>query len=542
LNAAAVIAELTAGRLSVVAAADQLRQQLDSGAVSMESVQELLRAPLAEATLAASTVETLLSALAPQTLRRAAPTMLRTAEQEATRMRPELAVAAGARQSPPDQGLTVLKPAAAPVADRGPATPADEIAPGAVIKGQFELTALIGRGGMGMVFSALDRLRVEARDPNPEVALKILKHELQRRADAFVLLQREASKAQMLAHPNVATVYNFDRDGATFFITMELLRGQSLEALLREARGRGIGRKLALPLLRGMAEGLAYAHRKGIVHSDLKPGNVFVITDGTAKILDFGIARAIPSASRSGPEDQFDAGALGAYTEAYATAEMIHGGAPSPADDLYALGVIAYELLSGRHPFGRKSALEAKERGLSPTPIRELRRSEWRTLARCLAFERAARPADAGAFLRLFFGATRLRNALVAATLLLSLMSAFLWYRNYQASGPSVPWEQLAAADRQQIEMDLAEGQKAWAFYREQHINNALNDALNYYADAYAHQKGNREAVRGLKRIADEVLRTARSDPGQLRESAQSLAGSSEFLASYPPVMEAMSH
>src|SRR5690606_39036599 len=109
--------------------------------------------------------------------------------------------------------------------------------------------------------------------------------DFRRHAQSFIALQREARKAQTLAHPNVVTVFDFDRDGDIVYMTMELLVGRSLEAIARDSRGYGIGPERALPIIRGIAEGLAYAHRKGIVHSDLKPGNVFVTQDGTPKIL-----------------------------------------------------------------------------------------------------------------------------------------------------------------------------------------------------------------------------------------------------------------
>src|SRR5262249_50294538 len=152
---------------------------------------------------------------------------------------------------------------------------------------------------------------------------------------------------------------------------MELLKGRSLDSLVREVKGKGTGRDIALPIIRGIAEGLAYAHRKGIVHSDLKPGNVYLTEDNTPKILDFGIARAVPSAVPSGEaRDEFDAGSLGAYTEAYATSEMIEGVDPHPADDLYALGIIGYELLTGAHPYKRLSAPAADKERLKPPALR----------------------------------------------------------------------------------------------------------------------------------------------------------------------------
>src|SRR5271166_421581 len=333
----------------------------------------------------------------------------------------------------------------------GAAAAGAEFEAGALLKGRFELKSLVGRGGMGIVWAAVDRRKLEARDPNPEVAVKILNSSASQHPQAFVALQREASKAQTLAHPNIATVFDFDRDGANVFITMELLHGQPLDAAIRAVRNHGLGRTAALPVIRGIAEGLAYAHRKGIVHSDLKPANIFLLADGTPKVLDFGIARAVPSAASAGPKDEFDAGSLGAYTEAYATDEMVQGADPAPADDIYALGIICYELLTGKHPFQDKAAGAARAAGLTAPPIRSLRRREWRTLARALSFDRAERPRDAAEFIRQFFGATRLRNALVAAVVLLAFAASVLWYRNYQQSGPAVAFEDLPADTQQQI-------------------------------------------------------------------------------------------
>jgi len=425
-------------------------------------------------------------------------------------------------------------------ADTLQAAEAAEFEAGTLLKGRFELKTLVGRGGMGIVWSAVDRRKLEARDPNPEVAVKILNRSASQHPQAFVALQREASKAQTLAHPNIATVFDFDRDGANVFITMELLRGQPLDAAIRAVRNHGLGRTAALPVIRGIAEGLAYAHRKGIVHSDLKPANIFLLSDGTPKILDFGIARAVPSAASAGPKDEFDAGSLGAYTEAYATDEMVQGADPAPADDIYALGIICYELLSGKHPFQDKAAGAARAAGLTAPPIRGLRRREWRTLARALSFDRAERPRDAAELMRQFFGATRARNALIAAVVLLALVASVLWYRNYRQSGPAVAFEDLPADTQQQIKSDFAEGDKAWAFYTQEHVGNALTDSLDYFAKAYALHPRDRDAVRGLERAADEFLKRVRADPEALRTTAQTLADSSEFFKSYPPVVDAL--
>jgi len=322
---------------------------------------------------------------------------------------------------------------------------------------------------------------------------------------------------------------------------MELLRGRSLEDVIRAARDIGLERKAALPVIRGIAEGLSYAHRKGIVHSDLKPANVFLVDDGTPKLLDFGIARAVPAvanAANAGPKDDFDAGSLGAYTPLYATEEMVQGADPAPADDMYAFGVIVYELLTGKHPFAGKTAAEARAAALTAAPIRALSRREWQIVSRALAFDRDKRLRDATEFLRLFFGATRLRNGLIAATIVLAAASGYLWYRNYQQSGPDIAFDALPAATQQEVSQRLADGEKDWAFYK-QGMAGALDDSVKDFARAYELHKRDRAAVRGLKRTADEILMRARNDPALLREQARSLQGNSEFLRTYPPVVDA---
>jgi len=421
------------------------------------------------------------------------------------------------------------------------ATPSADLTPGAVIKERFVLEVPIGQGGMGVVFRALDRSKEIARNPNPHVAIKILNARLRGHPQALMALEREASKAQSLAHPNIVTVFDFDLAGATPFITMELLEGRPLEGVIANARPGGVSRAQALPIIRGIAEGLAYAHRKGIVHSDLKPGNVFVVEDGTPKILDFGIARAIPAMrAPAAAEDVFDAGSLGAYTESYATEEMIAGSDPSPADDLYALGLIAYELLAGRHPFRGESAAKARELALKPAPIKALKRREWKAVERCLAFEPRSRPRDAADFIRICFGVTPLTKMLLAAAVaVLGLVSAYQWYQNMQETGPLVPLSALAPETQQQVLTALNDGRTEWGFYEKDRNDRALWDAVDRYAEAYRLHPRDREAVQGLKRAADELLGRKDLNADERRQVATTLGSMSEYLLRYKPVVDA---
>lgn len=412
--------------------------------------------------------------------------------------------------------------------------------PGTVIKQRFVLETLIGKGGMGLVFGAVDRRKLEARDPNPRVALKVLNADFARHPQSFMALQREAHKAQTLAHPNVVTVFDFDRDGDTVYMTMELLKGRSLDAMVREARGKGNSAAVAMPIIRGIAEGLAYAHRKGIVHSDLKPGNVFIAADGTAKILDFGIARAVPSSGTEENKDEFDAGALGAYTEAYATDEMVAGVDPHTADDMYALGIIAYELVTGFHPYQRHSAPNARKLGIKPAPLRGIKRKQARAIESCLSFERKDRPQNASEFLKAFRGVTALQQATLAASAVLALAAGYLWYQNYLETSPAIAFSELPAQVQGDFRAAMKEGDEAWAFYEREGLADAIDTALASYSKAYDLHPRNREAVAALNRAADEALRAAGRDVEARQGIAQNLQERSVHFRKYAPVVEAV--
>ncbi len=410
--------------------------------------------------------------------------------------------------------------------------------PGTVIKKRFVLETMLGKGGMGLVFGAIDRRKEEARDPNPRVALKVLNADFQRHPQAFIALQREARKAQSLAHPNVVTVFDFDRDGDAVYMTMEMLQGRTLDSMTREARGKGMKREVALPIIRGIAEGLAYAHRKGIVHSDLKPGNVFITEDGTAKILDFGIARAVPSINTEASRDVFDAGSLGAYTEAYATDEMIDGVDPHPADDMYALGIIAYEMLTGFHPYQRHSAPGARKLGLKPDPLKGLKRKEARAIAGCLSLDRKYRPQDAAAFLKLFRGVTALQKASLAAVAVLALVAGYQYYQYYVETSPSIPFSALKPEQQVDFKKDMQTGNEAWRFFENEHNSDAIVSAIQSYAHAYDIHPRNREAVAGLKKAADAAL-DLQPDEVQRQQLAKTLQDMSVYYRKYAPVVEA---
>ena len=262
-----------------------------------------------------------------------------------------------------------------------------------VLKQRFVLDEKLGSGGMGTVFRAKDLRKVEARDRQPFLAVKVLNNDFREHPEAFIALQREAAKSQTLSHSNIVSIFDFDKDGDVPFITMELLEGQELAQLLRAYPG-GLPDEMAWQIIEGMCGGLRHAHEAGIVHADFKPGNVFISPQNAPKILDFGIARAVHLTETEGEDTLFDPARLAALTPAYASREMLNGDTPEIRDDLYSLGIVIYLILTGHHPYGRLSADEAARDDLKPEKPRQLSRRQWRVLRDCLRFNRSERPAD----------------------------------------------------------------------------------------------------------------------------------------------------
>jgi non-specific serine/threonine protein kinase len=267
---------------------------------------------------------------------------------------------------------------------------------GMLLKGRFLLERELGHGGMGVVFLAKDERKVEARDRDPYVAVKVLNDEFRRHPDSLISLQRESRRSQQLAHDNIVRVYDFDKDGTIVYMTMEYIDGGSLKTLIREEAYDGMPLAKARPLIEGMAQALERAHKAGVVHSDFKPSNVMVTRDGVPKVFDFGIARAGKFDNQAGEQTVFDAGTLGALTPAYASLEMLQGADPKPGDDIYAFGCVLYELLTGKHPFDKVSAEVALKEGRKPPYVRGLTKRQNKALADAVAFHAEQRAQNVG--------------------------------------------------------------------------------------------------------------------------------------------------
>jgi serine/threonine-protein kinase len=256
------------------------------------------------------------------------------------------------------------------------------------IADRYDLEGRLGVGGMSTVHLAFDR-RLERR-----VAVKLLAEHL---ADdpAFVSrFRREALAAARLVHPNIVQVFDFgfDEGSHQHFIVMEHVAGQSCAELLRD-RGH-LDVDVGVAIITQACRGLDYAHRHGVVHRDVKPGNLLVSDSEVVKLADFGIARAT---------DQSSITQVGSVlgTAAYLSPEQARGEEAGPQADLYSLGVVAYQLLSGRLPYEATSLSELalRQQRESPRPLQELNPHVPPTLAQAIALamaiDRESRPADA---------------------------------------------------------------------------------------------------------------------------------------------------
>jgi serine/threonine protein kinase len=341
--------------------------------------------------------------------------------------------------------------------------------PGSVLRDRFELVQELGRGGMGVVYKAFDRTRADMRERY--VAIKVLSEEFKRHPLAVRALQREARKAQKLAHPNVVTVHDCDRDGGNVYMVMELLSGRSLDQVIRGDGKGGIPIHRALEIVKCLGAALSYAHEQDIVHSDFKPSNAFLTDEGKVKVLDFGIARAAPSRVERSDKTMFDAGQLGAISPPYASLEMIKGAEPDIRDDVYALACVAYELLTGYHPFQRIDALKAHDTGLEPRVVRGLSRSQWRALKQGLAFKRAERSPTVDSFVTQLVATGSVKKKVwiaVAATAVIATAAAATMVWRWDSPRVAVLQQEIGYEDAARVSAAVAELNSASYLVRAQ--------------------------------------------------------------------------
>ncbi len=273
---------------------------------------------------------------------------------------------------------------------------------GALLEGRFEFIECVGAGGMSAVYKALDRRKPAVDALDRHIAVKVLNPRFRADPKRLKALQQEVECCQRLVHPNIVRVYEFYRDGLTAYMTMEYLLGAPLTARIRSERFTGMSAHEARPIINAMGQALAYAHSRGIVHCDFKPANVFLTKAGEVKLIDFGLARPFAQGQDAATEADVEFRPLGAISPAYASPEMLEGQEPDPRDDVYGLACTAYELLTGVHPFGYRSATEARKAGLTVERHEGLSYKQRQALCGALAFERGERTPSVKGFLKEF--------------------------------------------------------------------------------------------------------------------------------------------
>ena len=268
---------------------------------------------------------------------------------------------------------------------------------GDVILKRYRVLSELGQGGMGVVYRCLDQVgRIE-------VALKALPPELSHNSGEMEEVRENFQIVEKLHHPDIATVktLEFDEESETYYLILEMVEGVDLRKW-RKQQGGKVALDKALPVLRQIAQALDFAHSKRVIHRDIKPGNVLVTSDGTVKVLDFGLAAQIQSSLSRVSQVHFSTSGTGPYM----APEQWKGKEQNGATDQYALAATAYELVKGRPPFESQDQVALRESVLQEPPDKpeELLAPQWSALARALSKEPSERFADCMAFVEALEG------------------------------------------------------------------------------------------------------------------------------------------
>lgn len=227
------------------------------------------------------------------------------------------------------------------------------------IVGNYKIEEKLGEGGMGAVYKGVDTML------DREVAIKALRPELASQTSVVERFRTEAVTLAKLNHPNIATLYSMFRQGDELYMVLEFVRGETLDSIMQK-RG-ALPAEEAIPVFCQVLDGIDHAHELGIVHRDIKPANMMLTEKGTLKVLDFGIARLLGSARMT------RAGNIIGTLE-YMAPEQVKGLETDGRSDIYALGMMLYEVLTGRLPFQTENEFELMkaQTEMMPTPPREI--------------------------------------------------------------------------------------------------------------------------------------------------------------------------
>lgn len=270
---------------------------------------------------------------------------------------------------------------------------------GSVLNRRFEIVECIGSGGACSVYKAHDN---GALSEPAFVAIKVLNHRYRTAPDWLASLKREVALRQALVHPNIVKILGLERDGATVYLLMEYLPGIPLTQLVRATPYQGLTPSRGMEIIRTIGDALCHLHAQGYVHRDVKPANIFITDQGTAKLIDFGTAQPLPSREPQ-PSEKIAASStrtgLLAVSPAYTGPEVLMYEPPDPRDDVFSLACTTYEILTGYHPFDYMPAFQARDLGLRVPQRPGLTAAQFEAISEALAFWRWQRTPDVRQFL-----------------------------------------------------------------------------------------------------------------------------------------------
>ena len=268
--------------------------------------------------------------------------------------------------------------------------PKEKLTTGSTFAGRYQIIEELGKGGMGKVYKAIDK------EINAKVALKLIKPEISADNKTIERFRNELKIARDISHKNVCRMYDLNKVKGSYFITMEYISGEDLRSFLRRSRQLAIA--TAIAIAKQVCEGLSEAHKSGVVHRDLKPGNIMIDKDGNARIMDFGIARSLKTKGITGEGVMIG-------TPEYMSPEQVEGRDVDQRSDIYSFGVILYEMVTGRVPFEGDTPLSiaVKHKTETPREPKELNNQIpedlSRLILRCMEKDKEKRYPQAGELL-----------------------------------------------------------------------------------------------------------------------------------------------
>jgi len=370
----------------------------------------------------------------------------------------------------------------------------DQVKLGDLLSDRYRLVELIGTGGMSHVYKAIDSLAEKAGDTEPFVAVKILTSEFASHPDAVTIMQREAKKTRLLAHPNIVQIHDFILEGSLCYIVMEYLQGETLDQIIKRSKPNGLPKNGVLNILKQMTSALEFAHQQGILHSDLKPSNIFITQQQRVKIFDFGVSRGLKqkvdeyAVQLHSDEPEYE---VGGYTPAYASLNMLNQQSHDVKDDIYGLACITYEMFSSKHPYARKPANKAFAEKLKPQKIQKLSFINWKGLEKGLQLEHAQRTQSVSQFQQDLTRSILKPVAIAASALVVSVLAINLWQSSNQTIDQAqselslyqqqeAQYQQLLTLAQNDMSASLEQLQELPDVYRTS-ILNLLNDDIYHH-------------------------------------------------------------